>query len=90
MEFFTDDHRFWPKKPSTSPSAAKAGQSWDKISRRMEQELNLRGDDSASGIDAMKTQIKEGKAAVPIKTSFRKFQPYFKGRNFTVTMINLT
>ena len=59
MEFFTDDHRFWPKKPSTSPSAAKAGQSWDKISRRMEQELNLRGDDSASGIDAMKTQIKD-------------------------------
>ena len=55
MEFFTDDHRFWPKKPSTSPSAAKAGQSWDKISRRMEQELNLRGDDSASGIDAKQT-----------------------------------
>ena len=39
MEFFTDDHRFWPKDPSRSPSAAKAGQSWDKISRRMEQEL---------------------------------------------------
>lgn len=73
MEFFTDDHHFWPKKPSTSPSAAKAGQSWDKISRRMEQELNLRGDDSASGIDAMKTQIKEGKSRRSYKDFLRKF-----------------
>ena len=73
MEFFTDDHRFWPKKPSTSPSTAKAGQSWDKISRRMEQELNLRGDDSASGIDAMKTQIKEGKSRRSYKDFLRKF-----------------
>ena len=73
MEFFTDDHRFWPKKPSTSPSAAKTGQSWDKISRRMEQELNLRGDDSASGIDAMKTQIKEGKSRRSYKDFLRKF-----------------
>ena len=73
MEFFTDAHRFWPKKPSPSPSAAKAGQSWDKISRRMEQELNLRGDDSASGIDAMKTQIKEGKSRRSYKDFLRKF-----------------
>ena len=73
IEFFTDDHRFWPKKPSTSPSTAKAGQSWDKISRRMEQELNLRGDDSASGIDAMKTQIKEGKSRRSYKDFLRKF-----------------
>ena len=73
IEFFIDDHRFWPKKPSTSPSAAKAGQSWDKISRRMEQELNLRGDDSASGIDAMKTQIKEGKSRRSYKDFLRKF-----------------
>ena len=73
IEFFTDDHRFWPKKPSTSPSTAKAGQSWDKISRRMEQELNLRGDDSVSGIDAMKTQIKEGKSRRSYKDFLRKF-----------------
>lgn len=49
------------------------GQSWDKISRRMEQELNLRGDDSASGIDAMKTQIKEGKSRRSYKDFLRKF-----------------
>ena len=73
MEFFTDDHRFWPKKPSSSPSAAKAGKSWYKISRRMVQELNLRGDDSASGIDAMKTQIKEGKSRRSYKDFLRKF-----------------
>lgn len=54
----------------------------------MEQELNLRGDDSASGIDAMKTQIEEEKAAVPIKTSFEN-SPYLR-KNFTVTMMNLT
>lgn len=72
MEFFTDDHRFWPKKPSTSPSAAKTGQSWDKISRRGTG-INLRGDDSASGIDAMKTQIKEGKSRRSYKDFLRKF-----------------
>ena len=73
MEFFTDDHRFWPKDPSTSPSAAKAGQAWDKISRRMEQELNLRGDNAASGVEAMKTQIKEGKSRRSYKDFLRKF-----------------
>lgn len=72
-EFFTDDHRFWPKDPSASPSAAKAGQSWDKISRRMEQELNLQGDDSASGVNAMQTQIKEGKSRRSYKDFLRKF-----------------
>lgn len=39
----------------------------------MEQELNLRGDDSASGIDAMKTQIKEGKSRRSYKDFLRKF-----------------
>ena len=73
MEFFTDDHRFWPKDPSRSPSAAKAGQSWDKISRRMEQELNLRGDHTASGAEAIKAQIKEGKSRRSYKDFLRKF-----------------
>ena len=73
LEFFTDDHRFWPKDPSASPSAAKAGQSWDKISRRMEQELNFRGDDAASDVEAMKTQIKEGKSRRSYKDFLRKF-----------------
>lgn len=72
-EFFTDDHRFWPKDPSAYPSAAKAGQSWDKISRRMEQELNLQGNDSASGVNAMQTQIKEGKSRRSYKDFLRKF-----------------
>ena len=39
----------------------------------MEQELNLRGDDSASGIDAMKTQTKEGKSRRSYKDFLRKF-----------------
>lgn len=73
MEFFTDDHRFWPKDSSRSPSAAKAGQSWDKISRRMEQELNLRGDHTASGAEAIKAQIKEGKSRRSYKDFLRKF-----------------
>lgn len=73
LEFFTDDHRFWPKAPANSPSSAKAGQTWDKISRRMEQELNLHGDESASGIDSIKTQIKEGKSRRSYKDFLRKF-----------------
>ena len=73
MEFFTDDHRFWPKDPSRSPSAAKAGQSRDKISHRMEQELNLRGDHTASGAEAIKAQIKEGKSRRSYKDFLRKF-----------------
>ena len=72
-EFYTDDHRFWPKDPSASPSFLNAGQHWDQMGRRMEQELTLRGSDSAAGADVLKKQIEEGKSRRSYRDFLRKF-----------------
>lgn len=73
MEFFTDDHRFWPGDPAASPSAANAGKQWEKIGRRMEQELSLRGSESASGTEAITKQIHQGKSRRSYREFLRKF-----------------
>ncbi|MCI6858237.1 MAG: VWA-like domain-containing protein [Eubacterium sp.] len=73
MEFFTDDHRFWPADPSASPTSIKAGQSWDQIRRRTKQEFSMRGEDNASGSELLTKQIQEGKSRRSYQDFLRKF-----------------
>lgn len=73
MEFYTDDHRFWPTDPSQSPSAASAGQSWEKIGRRATKEMEMRGEQDASGLSSVTSQIEKGKSRRSYREFLRKF-----------------
>lgn len=73
FEFYTDDHRFWPSDSSASPSAAKAGQSWENIGRRAEKEMEMRGQEDAEATASIQTQIKKGKSRRSYRDFLRKF-----------------
>ena len=72
FEFYTDDHRFWPSDPS-SPSVAKAGENWEKIGRRTEQEMEMRGQQDSEAVQAVQTQIKQAKHRRSYRDFLRKF-----------------
>ena len=73
FEFYTDDHRFWPSDPSSSPSVAKAGENWEKIGRRTEQEMEMRGQQDSEAVQAVQTQIKQAKHRRSYRDFLRKF-----------------
>lgn len=73
FEFYTDDHRFWPSDPASSPSVAKAGKDWEKIGRRTEQEMEIRGQQDSEAISAVQTQIKKGKHRRSYRDFLKKF-----------------
>ncbi|MDO4978202.1 MAG: VWA-like domain-containing protein [Eubacteriales bacterium] len=73
-EFYTDDHRFWPKDSNSSQSPSKqTSDKWDKIGRRSQQELERRGDETNDGITSLKTQITRGKSRRSYQEFLRKF-----------------
>ena len=73
FEFYTDDHRFWPSDPSSYPSVAKAGENWEKIGRRTEQEMEMRGQQDSEAVQAVQTQIKQAKHRRSYRDFLRKF-----------------
>lgn len=73
FEFYTDDHRFWPSDPAASPSVAKAGENWEKIGRRTEQEMEMHGQQDSQSLKAVQTQIKKGKNRRSYRDFLRKF-----------------
>lgn len=73
FEFYTDDHRFWPKSPSQSPSFAKAGENWEKIGRRVTKEIELKGKQDGDALSSVQTQISQGKSRRSYKEFLRKF-----------------
>ena len=72
FEFYTDDHRFWASDPS-SPSVAKAGENWEKIGRRTEQEMEMRGQQDSEAVQVVQTQIKQAKHRRSYRDFLRKF-----------------
>ncbi|MDD7113404.1 MAG: VWA-like domain-containing protein [Lachnospiraceae bacterium] len=73
FEFYTDDHRFWPTNPAASPSIAKAGQNWEKIGRRTQQEMEMHGQQDSEAVKAMQTEIKKGTSRRSYRDFLRKF-----------------
>ena len=73
-EFYTDDHRLWPRDaPEQPPQAApmpQAQKTWQKIGERMQTELELRDKLAGDGADALKAQVK---AANRSRRSYRDF-----------------
>ena len=60
-EFYTDDHRLWPKDAPEQPQqmpAPLSQKTWQKIGERMQTELELRDKEAGEGADAMREQIK--------------------------------
>lgn len=73
FEFYTDDHRFWPTDPQSSPSSAKAGQNWEKIGRRVSKELEIKGQEESTSLSSIQTQIQQGKSRRSYRDFLRKF-----------------
>lgn len=61
-EFYVDDHRFWPKEDTKSPSALQAEKNWEKIGRQTEQEVSLRKGRDSEGSQSLITQIHAAKS----------------------------
>ncbi|MBR0410780.1 MAG: metallopeptidase [Eubacterium sp.] len=73
LEFVTDDHRYWPADPRSSPEAAKAGEAWERTGRRISQELELRGKEDSDAISCLKTQVRQGMSRRSYRDFLRKF-----------------
>lgn len=73
FEFYTDDHRFWPRDPARSPSAARAGENWEKIGRRVTTEMERRGQEEADALSSVRTQIEQGRSRRSYQEFLRKF-----------------
>lgn len=73
QEFYTDDHRFWPREEKSSRGSSSAGEKWDKIGRRIQQELDRRGQQESRELSSLKTQIQRGKSRRSYQDFLRKF-----------------
>lgn len=73
MEFYVDDHRYWPGDEKKSPGAEQAGRKWDKIGRRVEKEMERRGSENCEGTDKIVTQIHQGKSRRSYRDFLKKF-----------------
>lgn len=76
MEFYTDDHRYWPKKTDSEAkqqTAMENRKKWDKIARqtRMEQERN--GDEQEEGERMLASQLAAERSRRSYKDFLQKF-----------------
>ncbi len=79
-EFYTDDHRLWPKDAPEQPQPIPTPlpqKTWQKIGERMQTELEMRDKEAGEGADALKEQIKTANRS---RRSYRDFL-----RRFCVT-----
>lgn len=74
QEFFTDDHRFWPKEENSNASMqSEAQEKWNRISRQTSMEQKKRGDEESDGQAALMANIKSQRQ----KRSYREFLKKF-------------
>ena len=79
-EFYTDDHRLWPKDAPEQPQQMPTPlpqKTWQKIGERMQTELDMRDKEAGDGADALKQQVKAA------NRSRRSYQDFL--RRFCVT-----
>lgn len=72
-EFHVDDHRRWPGDEKASPTAAQASSAWEKLGRRMDQELTMSGEDGANEGRQIISQIQTGRRRRSYSDFLRKF-----------------
>ena len=72
-EFYTDDHRYWPKQEDKNATTQSAQKKWNKISRQTKMEQQQRGDEPKDGEELLATQLQAEKG----KRSYRDFLQKF-------------
>lgn len=73
MEFLVDDHRFWPKEEQLPPQARQTSENWEKIGRKINQEIDRKGKEESDGQQNLITQIRQGKSRRSYREFLRKF-----------------
>lgn len=73
QEFFTDDHRYWPKEEQKQAVPQQARRQWNKISRQTQMEQKRRGVEPEEGEELMAAQMKAAKG----RRSYREFLQKF-------------
>ncbi len=69
-EFYADDHRLWPRPGQPNQPIPQAQQSWQKIGRRMETELELHDKEAGESAGSLAEAVK---AANRSRRSYRDF-----------------
>lgn len=73
-EFYTDDHRFWPKEDEMQkPLCKQAGQDWAGKARQVTLRKNRKGDSPKEGEEAFAAQIRAAKSRRSYADFLRKF-----------------
>ena len=72
-EFYTDDHRYWPKEEQKNAANEDARKQWDKIARQTRMEKESRGDETEDGEEAFAAQLKAEKGKRSYAEFLRKF-----------------
>lgn len=73
-EFFTDDHRFWPKEADMErPSVKMAGQNWQKAARQISLLQDRKKMDAGEGAANFAAQIKAGESRRSYQAFLKKF-----------------
>lgn len=75
-EFYTDDHRYWPKQEDDAvkqQAAAASQQKWDKIARQTRQLKEQRGDEQKDGEELLAAQLAAQRGRRSYRDFLRKF-----------------
>lgn len=72
-EFYTDDHRFWPKEEQENAKSESARKQWDKIARQTRLEQDAAGEEAADGEQLLAAQLKAEKGRRSYAEFLRKF-----------------
>jgi len=73
LEFYTDEHRFWPKDEQKTSQEIKVQQNWDKIAKQSTIQKKKSGKDAAESEKAILAAIKQGESRRKYKSFLQKF-----------------
>ncbi len=72
-EFYTDDHRYWPKEEQKNAATESARKKWDKIARQTKMEQERRGDETKDGEELLAAQLSASKSRRSYRDFLKKF-----------------
>ena len=76
QEFFTDDHRYWPKQEQRRAVPSPVQNKWQQAARKISLEQKRQGDDPQKGQRLLTQQMKEGRSRRSYRDFLKKFAVY--------------